>query len=85
MTTNANSDGSSSQTPTPDPNKKFSLDAFFHGLGVVLFIICWIVAGVVIFFALTGMGIFTVFAVFGGIIGGFVAAVVIFIMGMAGI
>jgi hypothetical protein len=61
-----------------------SVDTAFTGLGILLFIACWIVFGIIIFHALTSMGIFIVFAVLGGIIGGFIATVITWIIGMAG-
>ena len=62
-----------------------SVDDVFTGLGIFFFIVCWIVLGVFIFHVLTGMGVVVVLAVLGGIIGGFIADVILWMMGMAGI
>lgn len=69
---------------SPNKSGKFSWDEISFGLGTLLFIACWIVLGVIIFHYLTGMGIVVVLAVLGGIIGGFIAAVITWIVGMAG-
>lgn len=74
-----------SESTKPERGGKLSVDEGFSVLGVILFIICWIVFGVIIFHVLMGMGIFVVFSALGGLIGGFIAAVIVFIMGMAGI
>jgi hypothetical protein len=72
------------ESAKPERDGKFSADDAFTGLGVVFFIICWIVFGVAIFHALTSMGIFVALAVIVGIIGGFIATVITWMIGMAG-
>lgn len=88
MTTNANGESPSTPDSAPDKparNKKFSWDAFSTGFGVILFFGCWVLFGVVIFNHLTGIGTSVVLAVLAAVIGGFIAAVIAWIVGMSGI
>lgn len=89
MTTNANGDATSSpdsrQKDELARGRKFSWDSIWNALGILIFLGCWILLGILIFNYLTGIGTPIILAVLAAIIGGFIAAVIAWFAGIAGI
>lgn len=87
MTTNTNGNPVNPESTPDEPagGKKSVWKAISTGFGVVLFFGCWILFGVVIFNHLTGIGTSVGLALLAAIIGGFIAAVIAWVAGMAGI
>lgn len=89
MATNTNSDApscpDSPQKDEPARGGKFSLDRILNALGILLFLGCWILFGVIIFNYLTGIGAPVVLSALAAVIGGFIAAVIAWFAGLAGI
>lgn len=88
MSTNTNGDVPS----TPDSTEKeesargsrSSRPSFSDVLGVIIFFAAWIIFGIVIFNHLAGSGTSIVLAALAAFIGGFIAAVITYIVGMSG-
>lgn len=88
MSTNKNDDTSSTPELTekeePARGSKSSRFSFFDIFGKILFFVVWIIFGVVIFNHLTSSGTSVVLAALVALVGGFVAAVIAYIVGMSG-